>query len=177
VVLVYFVTYATRQLGLSLPLTLGIVVVASAVCAPVIVLAARWSDVVGRQRMTRWGLGGLVLWSLAFFPLLDTRSAPLALLAVTGMLVIQGFYLGPQPAVFAELFPTALRYSGASLSLTLGTIIGGAIAPIVATYLFSLTRTSTLITVYMTAVSVVSFLCSLGLRETYRDNLARRADR
>jgi MFS family permease len=173
VVLVYFVTYATRQLGLSLPLTLAMVIAASIVCSPAIVLAARWSDQLGRQRMTRWGLGALVLWSLVFFPLLDTKSAPLVLLAVTGMLGIQGFYLGPQPAVFAELFPTEVRYSGASLSLTLGTIIGGAIAPIVATYLFSLTGTSTLITVYMTAVSAVSFLCSLGLRETYRDSLSR----
>jgi MFS family permease len=173
VVLVYFVTYATRQLGMSLPVTLSCVVVASALCAPAIVLAARWSDRVGRQRMTRWGLGALVVWSLVFFPLLDTKSTPLVLLAVTGMLVIQGFYLGPQPAVFAELFPTAVRYSGASLSLTLGTVIGGAIAPIVATYLFSLTGTSTLITIYMAAVSVVSFLCSLGLRETFRDSLSR----
>src|SRR5688572_8402765 len=172
VVLVYFVTYATRQLGLPLPLTLAMIVVASLVCAPVIVVSARWSDVLGRQRMTRWGLGALVIWSVVFFPLLDTKSAPLVLLAVTGMLLIQGFVPGPQPAVFAELFPTAVRYSGASLSLTLGTIIGGAVAPIVATYLFSLTGTSTLITVYMTAVSVVSFLCSLGLRETYRDSLS-----
>jgi MFS family permease len=174
VVLVYFVTYSTRQLGHSLPLTLAMVVVASAVCSPVIIAAARLSDTLGRQRMTRWGLGALVLWSLVFFPLLDTKSAPLALLAVTGMLAIQGLYLGPQPAVFAELFPTAVRYSGASLSLTLGTIIGGAIAPIVATYLFSLTGTSTLVTIYMAAVSTVSFLCSLGLRETYRDSLSHR---
>ena len=78
-----------------------------------------------------------------------------------------------QPAVFAEMFPPAVRYSGASHTLTLGTIIGGAIAPIVATYLFSLTGTSTLITVYMTAVSVVSFVCSLGLRETFRDSLSQ----
>jgi MFS family permease len=175
VVLVYFVTYATRQLGLSLPLTLAAVVVASVVCAPSIVLAARWSDTFGRQRMTRWGLGALVVWAAVFFPLLDTKSAPLVVLAVTGMLFIQGFYLGPQPAVFAELFPTAVRYSGASLSLTLGTIIGGAIAPIVATYLFSLTGTSRLITIYMIAVSLVSFFCSLGLRETYRDALTERA--
>ena len=171
VVLVYFVTYATRQLGLSLPLTLAIVVVASIVCAPVIVAAARWSDRLGRQRMTRWGLGALVVWSAVFFPLLDTKKPALVLLAVAGMLVIQGFYLGPQPAVFAELFPTAVRFSGASLALTLGTIVGGAIAPIVATYLFSVTGTSTLVTVYMTAVSILSFLCSLGLPETYRDSL------
>ena len=91
----------------------------------------------------RWGLGALVLWSLIFFPLADTRSVPLVLLSLAGMLFIQGAYIGPQPAVFSELFPTAVRYSGASLSLTLGTLLGGAIAPIVATTLFEMTGTST----------------------------------
>ena len=73
--------------------------------------------------MMRWGLGALVLWSLVFFPLADTGSVPLVLLSVAGMLFIQGAYLGPQPAVFSELFPTAVRYSGASLSLTLATVL------------------------------------------------------
>jgi hypothetical protein len=49
------------------------------------------------------------------------------------------------------------------------------VAPIVATYLFAQTGTSTLITVYMVAVSLVSFLCALALPETYRDSLAKSA--
>jgi hypothetical protein len=53
------------------------------------------------------------------------------------MLLLQGAYIGTQPAVFAELFPTATRYSGASVSLTLGTIFGGAPAPFIATALFN----------------------------------------
>jgi MFS family permease len=174
IVLVYFVTYATRQLGLSLPVTLTLVVVATAIVTPSIVIFAHWSDLVGRRRMLQWGLGALVLWSAIFFPLVDTRSVPLVLLALTGMLLVQGAYLGPQPAVFSELFPTAVRYSGASLSLTLATLLSGAIAPTVATTLFSLTGTSRLITVYIVAMSFVSWLCSLALPETFRDNLARR---
>jgi MFS family permease len=175
IVLVYFITYATRQLGLSLPLTLTLVMIAAAVCAPSLVLAAHWSDRVGRKRLMRWGLGALVLWSLVFFPLLDTKSVPLIALAIIGMLFVQGFYLGPQPAVMSELFPTAVRYSGSSLAVTLASVCGGAVAPIVATYLFAQTGTSTLITVYMVAVSLVSFLCALALPETYRDSLAKSA--
>ena len=174
IVLVYFITYATRQLGLTLPVTLTLVMVAAAVCSPTLLLAARWSDVVGRRRVMRWGLGALVLWSLIFFPLLDTKSLPLISLSIVGMMVVQAFYLGPQPAVFSELFPTAVRYSGASLSLTLASVCGGAVAPIVATYLFAQTGTSTLVTVYMVAVSVVSWLCALALPETYRDSLSQR---
>ena len=174
IVLVYFITYATRQLGLMLPVTLTLVMIAAAVCAPSLVLAAHWSDRVGRKRLMRWGLGALVLWSLVFFPLLDTKSPPLIAVAVVGMLFVQGFYLGPQPAVMSELFPTALRYSGSSLAVTLASVCGGAVAPLVATYLFDLTKTSSLITVYMVAVSIVSWLCALALPETYRDSLSRR---
>ena len=171
IVLVYFVTYATRQLGLTLPTTLSLVIGSAVVFAGTIVLFAHYSDHLGRQRVMRWGLGLLVLWSLVFFPLADTKSVPLIALSLAGMLVIQGAYIGPQPAVFSELFPTTLRYSGASLSLTLGTLLGGAIAPSVATALFGLTGTSQYITYYITAMSLVSWLCSLGLRETYRDSL------
>jgi len=174
IAIVYFVSYATRQLGLSLPLTLTLLVTATTIVTPSIILFAHWSDLMGRRRLLRWGLGALVLWSGIFFPLLDTKSVPLILLALTGMLLVQGAYLGPQPAVFSELFPTAIRYSGVSLSLTLATLLSGAIAPTVATTLFSLTGTSRLITVYIVAMSLVSWLCSLALPETFRDDLARR---
>jgi len=173
IVLVYFITYATRQLGLSLPVTLTIVMIAAAVCAPSLILAAHWSDRVGRKRLMRWGLAALVAWSFIFFPLLDTKSLPLIAVAVVGMLFVQGFYLGPQPAVMSELFPTAVRYSGSSLAVTLASVCGGAVAPVVATYLFARTGTSSLITVYMVAVSIVSWLCALALPETYRDSLSR----
>jgi MFS family permease len=172
ILLVYFVTYATRRLGLALPTALMLIVVASVVGAPGTVLFARWSDRIGRRRIMQWGLGALVLWSLIFFPLVDTGSIPLIALSLCGMMFLQGAYLGPQPAVFSELFPAALRYSGASLSLTLGTIFGGALAPFIATTLYGITDNSWLVTAYVTTLSLISWLCSLGLRETYRDDLA-----
>jgi metabolite-proton symporter len=171
ILLVYFVTYSTRQLGLSLPTTLLLVVTASIVSAPAIVMFANWSDRIGRRRIMQWGLGALVLWSLIFFPLADTRSVPLIALSLSGMLFLQGAYLGPQPAVFSELFPAAIRYSGASLSLTLGTIFGGAIAPYVATTLYGMTGNSWLVTAYITTLSLISWLCSLGLRETHQTKM------
>jgi MFS family permease len=166
VVLVFFVTYATRQLGLPLPTTLALVMTSAMVFAASVVAFAHWSDHFGRRRIMQW--------SLIFFPLADTKSVPVILLALSGMLFLQGAYIGPQPAIFAELFPTEVRYSGASLSLTLGTLLGGAVAPFIATTLFGMTGNSGLVTVYITAMSLVSWLCSFGLKETYRENLARR---
>ena len=120
----------------------------------------------------RCGGGAMLLWSLIFFPLADTKSIPLIALALCGMNLIQGAYIGPQPGVFSELFPTVIRYSGASLSLTLGTIFGGALAPFIATALFGVTGSSQLVTAYMATVSLISSLCVLGLKETYRPHLS-----
>ena len=173
VVIVYFVSYATRELKFPLTTTLALLLTAAVMFAGSIIASAIWSDRFGRRRIMLWGNGALVLWSLVFFPLADTRSIPLVALALCGILVIQGAYIGPQPAVFAELFPTATRYSGASLSLTLGTILGGALSPAIATSLFSATGNSSLITVYITAMSLISWLSTLGLKETYRHDLSR----
>jgi hypothetical protein len=126
---------------------------------------------LGRRRVVLWGLAGLTAWSLLFFPLADTGRLPLIALALGGMLVVQGLYIGPQPAVFAELFPAAVRYSGASLSLTLATILGGALAPATATALYGVTGDSSLITAYMVGTSILSWLCALGLEETSRRTL------
>jgi len=171
IVIVYFVTYATRQLTLPLRTTLALLLTAAALFAVSIVAFAHWSDRFGRRRIMQWGCGALTVWSLVFFPLADTGSVPLVALALSGILVLQGAYIGPQPAVFSELFPTATRYSGVSLSLTLGTILGGAVAPALATALFDASGSSRLITVYITAMSAISWLCTLGLPETSRVSL------
>jgi metabolite-proton symporter len=166
IVLVYYVSYATRVLGLTLPTVLALLLAAAAVFGVSVVAFARWSDRIGRRRLMLWGNAALVAWSAAFFPLLDTRSVPLIAVALCGMLLLQGAYIGTQPAVFSELFPASLRYSGASLSNTLGTIIGGAPAPFVAAALYDAYGSSTAIGVYITALAAVSWLSVIGIRET-----------
>jgi MFS family permease len=172
VAVVFFVSYATRQLGMALPTTLGLLLFAALAFSASVVICARWSDRWGRRRVMTGGLAALGLWSLVFFPLLDTGSIPLVGLALAGMMVLQGPYIGSQPAAFAEMFPTTVRYSGTSLSLTIGTILGGALAPIVATALFGLGGSSWPITVYLATLSLISWLCALGFKETYRQTLS-----
>jgi MFS family permease len=170
-VIVYFVSYATRNLQFSLPVTLGLLQSAAVIFAISILFFANRSDIIGRRRMMRWSCGILVIASLVFFPLIDTKSVPLAAVALWFILAVQGMYIGPQAAVFAELFPATIRYSGASLSITLGTLLGGAIAPFIATALYSAFGNSWAVTIYAAALSVVSWLCALGLKETVHAEL------
>jgi hypothetical protein len=67
--------------------------------------------------------------------------------------------------VFSKLFLAAVRYSGASLSITLGTLLAGAIAPFVVTALFSTAGNSWPVTAYAVTVSLISWLCVLGFKE------------
>ena len=167
-VLVYYVSYATRVLRMPLATVLTLLLVAASFFGVAVVAFARWSDRVGRRRVMLWGNAALVVWAALFFPLIDTASVPVVALALCGMLIIQGAYIGTQPAVFAELFPAAVRYSGTSLANTLGTIVGGAPAPLIAAALYEATGTSLAIGAYGTALAIVSWLATMALRNERR---------
>jgi metabolite-proton symporter len=163
-VIVYFVSYATRNLQFPLGATLALLQVAAIVFAASIIYFANQSDRIGKRRMMLWGSAGLILASLVFFPLIDTKSMVLAELSLCFILLVQGAYIGPQAAVFAEAFPPAVRYSGASLSITIGTVFGGAIAPFLATAFYGSSGNSWPITIYIVVLSVISWWCSLRLK-------------
>jgi len=66
---------------------------------------------------------------------------------------------GPQAALFAELFPTQVRYSGATLGYQVGVLIGGGFAPMVATALFAYFSSSRAVGLYMAATCLISAVC------------------
>jgi len=80
----------------------------------------------------------------------------------------------PQAALFAELFTTRVRYSGASLGYQLGSVFGGALAPIIATTLLAGYHSSVGISAYVAVTCVISLLSVALLKETYREELHER---
>ena len=50
-------------------------------------------------------------------------------------LALMGMTYGPLGTVLSELFPTAVRYTGSSLTFNLAGIFGASLAPYVATWL------------------------------------------
>jgi len=161
---VYYISYATGVLRVPLPTVLTLLLGAAVLFAMSVLLSARWADRLGHRRVMLWGNAGLVAASAVFFPLIDTGSVLMIGLALGSTLLVQGVYIGTQPAVFAELFAPDIRYSGTSLSNTLGTILGGAVAPSIAASLYAATGSSTAIGVYVTALAAVSLWSAIALR-------------
>jgi MFS family permease len=76
---------------------------------------------------------------------------------------VLGCTVGPQSALFAELFPAHVRYSGASLGYQVGAILGGGIAPLLATWLYAEFGSTVAVSGYFVAVSVISLACTVVL--------------
>ncbi|MGH4030786.1 MFS transporter [Actinomycetota bacterium Odt1-20B] len=161
----YCLAYATGPLGVSRDTMLGVSLVACLFLAAGTWLAATRSDGVGRRRLIVAGAALAVVWGLVLFPLLDTEQPVLMALAVGGALFCMGVVYGPMGAYLPELFAARVRYSGASLAYNLGGVLGGAVAPLVATRLQSAFGSSS-VGWYVSGMAVVALLCVLALPET-----------
>nr|WP_282703549.1 MFS transporter [Streptomyces sp. CC219B] len=67
--------------------------------------------------------------------------------------------------MFSEMYPTAVRYSGAALSYAIGAVLGGAFAPMIAEALETSTGTIYSVAVYLAAVTVVGLVTSFFVQE------------
>lgn len=167
----YVVAYGTRTLGMAQSTVLAAVMLASVVQAPALLGAAALSDRIGRRQVFMAGAVLLGFWSLVFFPLVELASfGALAVALCVGQVFLSLMY-GPQAAFFGELFPVEMRYSGASLGYQIGSIFGGAFAPLIAAALLAATGSSLAIGAYMAGLCAVTFFSVRALQETRHTHL------
>ncbi|MDT0317825.1 MFS transporter [Streptomyces millisiae] len=172
VITTFVLVYCVDHLDLSQQTALNAVLIGSAVQFCLIPLFGALSDRVGRRPVYLMGAVGTGLWAWVFFTLLDTRSFPALLLAVTVGLVFHSAMYAPQAAFFSELFATRMRYSGASIGAQFASVAAGAPAPLIATALLQSTGGSGAISLYVSAAAVLTVLALLAARETRGRDLA-----
>jgi metabolite-proton symporter len=168
ILITYILDYATAEVGLPQSTVLTAVLISSA--AQLIALAgfAALSDVIGRRIPYMAGAVLLGLWGLfVFWPLVDSGSPGALVLALVVAQLFLSMMYGPQAAFYSEIFTTKVRYSGASMGYQIGSVFGGALAPIIATSLLAATGTSFSIGAYMAAVCAITGVCAFLLSETY----------
>jgi MFS family permease len=168
ILITYVVSYGTSVAGLHLPRStmLAAVLLANAAVIPVLFLAGHLSDYYGRRRLFMTGVALTGVWAFALFPLIETRSFIWITVAVLIGSAFNSLTYGPMAAMFAELFCTRVRCSAVSLSYQLGAIVGGGLAPIVATGLFARYHSNTFVSIYVACACVFSLACASMLNET-----------
>ena len=153
---ILFITmYVATYLGLPSTYALNAVLIAAAVQVVLIPWFGMLSDRFGRRPVYLFGAVGAAIWVFVFFTLLDTGSFALIALATVIALFSHAAMYGPQASFIAEMFPTKVRYTGASMGYQLAGILGGALAPIISVALIDRYDTSLAVSFYVVAV-----LCS-----------------
>ncbi|HEY4367077.1 MAG TPA: MFS transporter [Steroidobacteraceae bacterium] len=98
-------------------------------------LSAVMADRFGNRTMLVWATVAIIVFGLILEPLFGSGNAFGVLAFLSLGLAIMGFAYGPLGTALAALFPTAVRYTGASLTFNLAGILGASLAPYVATWL------------------------------------------
>src|SRR2546429_931566 len=134
----FSLTYLSTQLKLDRNMALNGLLVASACSLFTVPAWGALSDRLARRPVYLLGAAAGRILAFPFFRLLETgRPAPIWLAFVLAITLGHDAMYAPQASFFAELFPTRVRYSGASLASQLGSVFSGGLSPLIATALLA----------------------------------------
>jgi len=131
-------------------------------------IAAIWAE-SGRRKMLIIVTIGIAAFGLVMAPILEAGTFGAIAAMVLG-LSLMGLTYGPLGTVLSELFPTAVRYTGSSLTFNLAGIFGASLAPYIATWLatnFGLQYVG----YYLMAAALLTLIGLVATRETKDQDL------
>jgi len=132
---VFALSWGTAHLGFGREQFLLLQMVAVLFFAATIPFSARFADRFGRRFAMLAASVAVLLFGVFFGPLFELGGAWGVLLFLVLGLGVMGLTYGPCGTILAEMFPTPVRYTGASLAFNLAGIIGASPAPYIATKL------------------------------------------
>jgi MHS family proline/betaine transporter-like MFS transporter len=168
VALVYLNIHLTRTLGYDSNDVFWLLAVVTFIASLLMPLSGSMSDRIGRKPMLTFGfIAYIVLTPLTMY------AAGLGSFALTGVAVTISVipFIVVQSVgypLYAELFPTRVRYSGVSAGFNIATILGGGTAPYIAAWLTSTTGSSLAPAAYVAAAALVGLITLTTLKETAR---------
>ncbi|WP_181641716.1 MFS transporter, partial [Nocardioides massiliensis] len=134
------------------------------------VVGARVSDKVGRRKVLLIGNGLAVPWAFVLFPLVDTGTAWIVGAALTVTLFVVGLSNGATTVFLPETFRTSYRSTGTGVSFNIGSVVAGAIPPVIAAPLLA-SYGSIGLSVMLGLLAVAAFVAVIAMRETSKDSL------
>jgi metabolite-proton symporter len=118
----------------------------------------------GRRRTLLWVTVAIAAFGLVLAPMLSSGITGATLAMIVG-LSLMGLTYGPLGTTLSELFPTAVRYTGSSLTFNLAGIFGASLAPYIATYLAT-NYGLQYVGYYLTGAAILTVIGLLATRET-----------
>ncbi|ANW62462.1 MFS transporter [Mycobacterium sp. djl-10] len=169
----FLVTFTVTVMQLDSSVVLNALLVAAVVGFFVILIAGRVSDRIGRRPVFGAGAALALISAFPIFWLVNSGNPWLITVGVViGWGIAACMMFGPEGALFAEIFPTRVRYSGMSIVYQIGVIPTGAVAPLIATSLVSYFSGSVWpVAVYVIAMALISLVSVYFLPETHKRDI------
>lgn len=161
----FFSSYGTKTLKLQTTAVLWIVMIGAVSWLVFSLFGGALSDRIGRKRTFQIGYAVLIVWMIPMFMMIDSKNLVLFALAMVVLGFGLGLSYGPMSAMYAEMFPAHVRYSGVSIGYALGAIVGGAFAPLISQALLDHYKTSFAISIYMIVLCLISIIGVTSVRK------------
>jgi metabolite-proton symporter len=171
---VFALSWGTTALGYSRERFLLIQLFGILFFALTIPISAVLADRLGRRRTLIWVTAAIGIFGFVLAPLFSAGTGGATLTTVIG-LSLMGFTYGPLGTALSELFVTAVRYTGSSLTFNMAGIFGASLAPYIATWL-ARTYGLQFVGYYLTVAAALTLVGLIGMQET-RDERLDASDR
>jgi metabolite-proton symporter len=165
ILIAFIISYGLNTLKLPSDQILLVSTLAAVCWFAFTLLGGLLGDRLGRVRTFQIGYAIMALWAIPMWFLIDTKNMVLFFVGALGLTVGLGLSYGPQAALYAELFPAKIRYSGVSIGYALGAILGGAFAPAIAQWIIGTYGESWRIGVYIAVLAVISLIAVSTIRD------------
>ena len=165
---------AGYPMGLGIPANTftGLLLMSAIVFAIFISISGLYADKIGRRKWLIWTTVSILIFALCM-PLFLGNGTPTSVFAflVIGM-ALMGMTFGPMAALLPELFPTEVRYSGASLAYNIASIIGATIAAMISLKINALYGLMG-VGIYLAINAFLTLLALLASKETKNVDLTQ----
>lgn len=162
-IIIFGQKFAVQHAGLTTDQMTTVVVMYGITMFVGTLTAGNYVDRIGAARMGFYAtIAMCVMTPIAMGVLASGQFGPIVVVYMV-MAVLQAVVSAPMALLFTDMFDADVRYTGVSLGYQLGTVVGGALPPIVALWLFEITGSVWVVSGYLVAALIVSAICVVGL--------------
>jgi metabolite-proton symporter len=161
---VFSLSWATSDLGFSRRDFLIIQLFSILFFVAGIPVSAVLADKLGRKRILVFISTLIILFGFTFSFFMESGSTSMITTFVCIGMGLMGLTYGPVGTFLSELFPTEVRYSGASLTFNLAGILGASFAPLIAIWLAKTYGIGS-VGLYLSVAALISVLALLMIRK------------
>ena len=163
----FAITFATTYSGVSRQTMINVLILVSAINLGLVPLFGSLSDRFGRKKIYVPGVAGMLVTAFLLFPAIQSGKVGLivTVYVVHGCL-LYGAVLGTIGALYSELFPTQVRFTGTAIAYQGAAMLGGAAGPLLTATIGAGGSGVFAMGLLMASTVAVSLVCLVFLRET-----------